>query len=220
MIHKEGYVIIAVSFAALALIYGGVYFLHQQRHLAFPLHQIALGVCILLFVFILQFFRNPKVNSPQDERLILSPAYGKVISIEETMENEFYHEKMRKVSIFMPPYLPHMNRNPIGGKVMYEKYYSGSHLVAWHPKSSDLNEHTVFAVENNKTKILVKQIAGIVARRVVYYIHAGDSVRAGEDFGFIKFGSRTDLFFPLNAEVKVKIGERVNAGETVVAREE
>ncbi len=176
----------------------------------------------LFFVFtylIVQFFRIPTRTVKQDDHIVLSPCDGKVVVIEEVMEPEFLKEKVLQVSIFMSPVNVHANWFPIGGKVVYDKYHAGKFLVAWHPKSSTENERTTICVENNRgQKVLFRQIAGALAKRIKYYTKAGDTAAQGSEFGFIKFGSRVDLYMPLDTEVLVKIGDKVSGIDSQIAR--
>lgn len=154
-----------------------------------------------------------------DERLILCPADGKVVVIEETEETEYFHDRRIQVSIFMSPVNVHINRNPVSGIVRFFQYHPGKYLVAWHPKSSTLNERTSIAVRtSNGKEVLFRQIAGAMARRIVWYVKEGMAVEQGAEFGFIKFGSRVDVFLPLDAKVDVKIGDKVSGGLTVLGR--
>lgn len=192
-------------------------------HLLIPEQQTLLNVVILLsiivYLLVLQFFRNPSIVMPTDEGLVYAPADGKVVVIEETMEEEYLKEKCRQVSIFMSPVNVHINRSPISGVVEYFKYHPGKYLVAWHPKSSQENERTTLVVaEPSGKKILIRQIAGAVARRIRWYVKEGDPVTRGGEFGFIKFGSRVDVFLPLDAEVMVKVQDKTKGGRTPIAR--
>lgn len=192
-------------------------------HQLIPEQQTLLNVVILLsvvvYLLVLQFFRNPSIVMPTDETLVYAPADGKVVVIEETMEEEYLKEKCRQISIFMSPVNVHINRSPISGVVEYFKYHPGKYLVAWHPKSSQENERTTLVVaEPSGTKILIRQIAGAVARRIRWYVKEGDPVTRGGEFGFIKFGSRVDVFLPLDAEVMVKLQEKTKGGRTPIAR--
>lgn len=215
-IHKEGRKILfwmLIGLTAFSLI------LHQllpgQQTL---LNAVILG-SIVIYLLVLQFFRNPSVVTPTDETLVYAPADGKVVVIEETMEEEYLKEKRRQVSIFMSPVNVHINRSPISGIIEYFKYHPGKYLVAWHPKSSLENERTTLVVaEPGGTKILIRQIAGAVARRIKWYVKEGDPVTRGGEFGFIKFGSRVDVFLPLEAEVLVKLQEKTKGGKTPLAR--
>jgi phosphatidylserine decarboxylase len=172
----------------------------------------------LLFVIILQFFRSPSISISKNEKQVLCPADGKVVVIEKTLEREYLKDARIQISIFMSPVNVHINRNPISGVVKYFKYNPGKYLVAWHPKSSTDNERTTIAVENSAgITVLFRQIAGAMARRIVWYVKEGDTVDQGEQFGFIKFGSRVDVFLPLDSKIKVELGEAVRGGVTVLA---
>ena len=153
----------------------------------------------------------------EGEQRIIAPADGKVVVIEETFEPEYFKDKRLQVSIFMSPLNVHVNRNPISGVVKYMKYHPGKYLVAWHPKSSTENERTTLVIANEKTELLMRQIAGALARRICFYVKEGDPVKQNEEFGFIRFGSRVDVFFPLGTKVDVKIGDIVQGGMTVLA---
>ena len=171
-----------------------------------------------LFVIILQFFRSPAITIDQDETQVLCPADGKVVVIEEADETEYFKDRRIQLSVFMSPINVHINRNPISGIVKYFKYHPGKYLVAWHPKSSTENERTTVVTENsNGVSVLFRQIAGALARRIVWYVKEGDAVEQGEEFGFIKFGSRVDLFLPLGTKINVEIGQVVKGGKTVLA---
>lgn len=192
-------------------------------HQLVPGQQTLLNIVILgsvvIYLLVLQFFRNPSIVMPTDERLVYAPADGKVVVIEETIEEEYLKEKRRQISIFMSPVNVHINRSPINGTIEYFKYHPGKYLVAWHPKSSLENERTTLVVaEPRGAKILVRQIAGAVARRIKWYVKEGDPVVSGGEFGFIKFGSRVDVFLPLDAEVLVKVQEKTKGGRTPIAR--
>ena len=175
-------------------------------------------ISVILFLLIVQFFRIPTRPLTSGEKLVIAPADGKVVVIEETVESEYFKDRRRQVSIFMSPLNVHVNRNPVTGIVRYFKYFPGKYLVAWHPKSSTENERTTVVVEvANGTQVLFRQIAGAVARRIIWYVKENQPVTQGEEFGFIKFGSRVDLFLPLDAEIKVNIGDVTKGGVTVVA---
>lgn len=215
-IHKEGYTSIAIAvlviFLANALVH---YWVPHNTLVVWTTYVLS----FLLFVTILQFFRNPRRHIVIDENKILCPADGKVVVIEETEETEYFHDKRIQVSIFMSPVNVHINRNPVGGRVSFFRYHPGKYLVAWHPKSSTLNERTSIAVRTGKGKeVLFRQIAGAMARRIVWYVAEGMDVVQGEEMGFIKFGSRVDVFLPLGATVDVKIGDKVSGGLTVLGR--
>ena len=215
-IHKEGRKLLFWMLIGLTVF---SVILHQL----IPEQQTLLNVVILLsiivYLLVLQFFRNPSIVMPTDEALVYAPADGKVVVIEETMEEEYLKEKCRQISIFMSPVNVHINRSPISGVIEYFKYHPGKYLVAWHPKSSQENERTTLVVtEPSGTKILIRQIAGAVARRIRWYVKEGDPVSRGGEFGFIKFGSRVDVFLPLDAEVMVKLQDKTKGGRTPLAR--
>lgn len=180
--------------------------------------NLVLIATAILYVLFLQFFRNPSVISELNDKYILAPADGKVVVIEDTEESEYLNEHRKQISIFMSPVNVHVNRNPVGGLVKYVKYHKGKYLVAWHPKSSTENERTTIVLQlKNGVEILMRQIAGAMAKRIRFYIKEGEEVQQGAEFGFIKFGSRVDVFLPLDAEVKVSIGDKTKAGKTVLA---
>lgn len=182
-------------------------------------YWIDLIVFSIPVLFCLQFFRNPvRVIGKADNGLIYAPADGKVVVIEEAEETEYLKERRIQVSIFMSPLNVHVNRNPVGGKVEYCKYHPGKYLVAWHPKSSSENERTTVVYNTDGRKLLMRQIAGAVARRIVCYLREGQEVVQGEDMGFIKLGSRVDLFLPLDAKIEVKMGDVVKGNQTLIAR--
>jgi len=182
------------------------------------LRTYQLLLLLLFLVLILQFFRNPVRNIPVlDYNIIYAPADGKVVVIEETEETEFYKDKRIQISIFMSPLNVHVNRYPFSGQVKYYKYHPGQYLVAWHPKSSTENERTTMVLEKGKNSILVRQIAGAVARRIISYAKEGLQGKQGEDFGFIRFGSRVDLFLPLDAKIEVNIDDVVKGNLTKIA---
>jgi len=151
------------------------------------------------------------------DKKIFAPADGKVVVIEETMESEYFNDKRLQVSIFMSPLNVHVNRNPISGIVNYIKHHEGKYLVAWHPKSSSENERTTVVIENDGAEVLLRQIAGAVAKRIVNYLEEGEQVIQGKDMGFIKFGSRVDLFLPIDTKLNVKIGDKVKGNRTIIA---
>jgi len=213
--HKEGYPTL-IFIVAVILIINFLTFYFFDNYIIVTSLGIALSIFLLIVV--LQFFRSPIRTITQDENHILSPCDGKVVVVEEVMETEFLNEKRRQISIFMSPINVHNNRYPISGKINYYKYHPGKYLVAWHPKSSTENERTTIVVEDQKGfTILFRQIAGAMARRIVFYGKEGEAVNQGQECGFIKFGSRVDLFLPLNAKIKVNLEEKVVAGKTVIA---
>ena len=176
-------------------------------------------VTLLVFlILILQFFRNPKRHTDLNEKQVISPVDGKVVVIEEVFEKEYFKEKRLQVSVFMSPLNVHVTRYPIGGKVLYSKYHPGKYLVAWHPKASEENERTTVVVENKTYgKVLHRQIAGALAKRIVNYAKVNDKPTQGDESGFIKFGSRVDLYLPLDTKIKVKLNQKVSGGESVIA---
>ena len=215
-IHKEGYTTILVSATTLTLLNFLANYLFSENH---PLIQlIILIVSIFLFFIVLQFFRSPTRKITINEKCILAPADGKIVVIEQTYEPEVLQEKRIQVSIFMSPINVHVNRYPVSGEVVFSKYHPGLYLVAWHPKSSTENERTTIVIQtSSRVKILMRQIAGALARRIVCYPQEGWMVRQGDEMGFIKFGSRVDLFLPLNSTIKVDINQKVKGGETIIA---
>ena len=213
-IHKEGFLMIGGAFCILAVINGLVMCLAHPYVLGFTLLA-----SLILFVLIVQFFRNPKREVPViDNKLVYAPADGKIVVIEETTEGEYFHDRRIQVSIFMSPLNVHVNRNPISGIVKYYRYHEGKYLVAWHPKSSTENERTTTVIDDGKNQILFRQIAGAVARRIRAYVKEGDQVWQGKDMGFIKFGSRVDVFLPLDAQILVSIDEISKGNQTVLAK--
>ena len=179
---------------------------------------IFLLVLSIVFLFLLNFFRNPARNIPVfDDHLIYAPADGKVVAVEKTEENEFLHDQRIQVSIFMSPLNVHVNRIPVSGKIAYQQYHKGKYLFAWHPKSSTENERNTVVIDQGNFQILLRQIAGALARRISCYAQKDEQFRQGDEMGFIKFGSRVDVFLPLNAQVKVKIGQHVRGNVDVIA---
>jgi phosphatidylserine decarboxylase len=214
-IHPEGMSIIKNLLMYLIIINGLIYFI-AINEIIFSIINLA---SLVIFAMVLYFFRNPERIAVPDESSLYAPADGKVVAIEQTMENEYFNEPRIQVSIFMSPLNVHVNRAPISGDVTYYKYHPGDYLVAWHPKSSTHNERTTVVLKTFKgVEILLRQIAGAVARRIVCYAKDGGSFAQGQDLGFIKFGSRVDILLPLNAEIKVKIGDLVKGNLTVVAK--
>ncbi len=211
--HKEGNAIIGITLTILFALNYVVSLVTIKEWLICSV----LGISIIFLALVLQFFRNPKRAVVLNENHIIAPADGKVVVIEETVETEYYKDKRIQVSIFMSPLNVHVNRYPLSGEVKYAKYHPGKFLVAWHPKSSTENERTTVVVENNKLSVLFRQIAGAVAKRIVMYSTEGDTAIQGDDFGFIKFGSRVDLFLPLNARIDVQINEKVKGNQTIIA---
>lgn len=212
-LHREGFKIILFS----TLILGGLNFgLHEWIGDNW-ITQTVLLVSLVVYILIIQFFRNPSRFTPVDENHVIAPADGKVVVIEDVEEPEFFKGKRKQVSIFMSPLNVHVNRYPISGKVVYQRYYPGKYVVAWHPKSSTENERTTVVVENAKTQVLFRQIAGALARRIVCYAKEGDAATQGAEYGFIKFGSRIDLFLPVDCKINVNLGQKTKGGETILA---
>ena len=213
-LHKEGYRIIAWSFLVIIVIN---YLIHTHYHI-FWLNSIFSIISLIAFMLIVYFFRFPSRSVKAAPNEVIAPVDGKVVVIEEVFEPEFFKDKRLQMSIFMSPLNVHATRYPISGKVIYSKYYKGKHLVAWHPKSSELNERTTIVVDNPVIgPVMFRQIAGAVARRIENYSKVGDIVEQGADAGFIKFGSRVDVFLPLNTEPEVIIGDKTRGGETIIA---
>jgi phosphatidylserine decarboxylase len=216
-IHKEGRTLLLVLVVILIAINALVASLPSLRYSGLIVYGV-LAASLIILILILQFFRSPSIEIEKNERQILCPADGKVVVIEETEETEYLNSKRKQISVFMSPINVHVNRMPVSGKISYFKYHPGKYLVAWHPKSSTENERTtVVAKMSNGTEILFRQIAGALARRIKWYVKEGQSLEQGEEFGFIKFGSRVDIFLPLNAKVKVKIGDITKGGKTILA---
>ena len=214
-IHKEGYKTIAIS----TIIFGVVnllsfYFLSPSLPIISWI--IFIGTMSLL-LFIISFFRIPKRELTIQEDAIVAPADGKVVAIEEVQADEYFPDRRIQVSIFMSPLNVHVNRNPVDGEVVYSQYHKGKYLVAWHPKSSTENERHSVVYRKNGKEILVKQIAGAVAKRIINYLQPGQQVKQTAEMGFIKFGSRVDLLLPLDARIEVKIGDKPQGGVTVIA---
>jgi phosphatidylserine decarboxylase len=214
-IHREGRTLLFVSLLVLFAINWAIgYYLPE----ASALQNIVIGASLIFYLIILQFFRLPIFTVAKNEKQVIAPADGKVVVIEETEETEYLKSKRRQISIFMSPVNVHVNRMPVSGVVSFFKYHPGKYLVAWHPKSSTENERTtVVAKMKNGTEILFRQIAGALARRIKWYVKEGQALEQGDEFGFIKFGSRVDIFLPLDAKVNVKIGDKTTGGKTVIA---
>ncbi|HEX5168610.1 MAG TPA: phosphatidylserine decarboxylase family protein [Cyclobacteriaceae bacterium] len=214
-IHKEGRTLL---FVLLIILFGLNWAIAKYWHQQLILQDVILGLSIIFYLLILQFFRNPIFTVEKNDRHVLAPADGKVVVIEETTETEYLNERRIQVSIFMSPINVHINRMPVGGAISFFRYHAGKYLVAWHPKSSSENERTTLVAKMpNGTEILFRQIAGALARRIKCYVKEGQYLGQGDEFGFIKFGSRVDVFLPVNATVKVKTGDKTNAGKTVIA---
>lgn len=214
-IHKEGYTTIAVSLLFIFIINAIIdYRFGDLAWLRWSVYIFS----IALFLIVLQFFRNPGRSFISGNDLVICPADGKVVVIEETEEGEYFKDRRLQVSIFMSPVNVHINRNPISGVVKFFKYHPGKYLAAWNPKSSTENERTTVVVEHeNGTPVLFRQIAGALARRIVWYVKEGDVVEQTKEFGFIKFGSRVDIFLPLGTDVKLELNQMVKGGITVLA---
>ena len=214
-IHKEGRTLL---FVLLIILFGINYLIYWLYPSYTAFQNVVTGVSIIFYLLILQFFRSPRVNTEINDKHIIAPADGKVVVIEDTTETEYFNDRRKQISIFMSPVNVHVNRSPVAGVVKFFKYHAGKYLVAWHPKSSTENERTTVVVEtSNGLEVLFRQIAGAVARRIKCYVKEGDKLTQGGEFGFIKFGSRVDIFLPLDAEVAVKIDEKTTAGKTVIA---
>ena len=214
MFHKEGHKIILIT---LFLCIAASIAVDTWVSLPWLRWTLLIGILILL-VLILQFFRNPKRNFGFDEGQVLSPVDGKVVVIEEVHEPEYFKDKRLQISVFMSPLNVHVTRYPLGGAVTYSKYHPGKYLVAWHPKSSEENERTTVVVKTKEFgEVLHRQIAGAMARRIVNYAEEGQEVTQASDSGFIKFGSRVDVFLPLGTHIDVSLDEKVKGGITVLA---
>lgn len=214
-IHKEGYPTIALGLVFSAVLIGIAYYFFPQFIIA---KVFAYTLSAFVMIVVLQFFRNPGRTWTINENALICPADGKVVVIEETEESEYFKDKRIQVSIFMSPINVHINRYPLSGIVKYAKYHAGKYLVAWHPKSSTENERTTVVVEHkNGKQVLFRQIAGALARRIVMYSKEGDVAAQTAEFGFIKFGSRVDIFLPLGTKVNVKINDVVKGGVTQLA---
>lgn len=215
IIHREGHRFLIKTLAiTIAAVYGGFHFFQN------PIAQYGILISTVgLWLIFLQFFRNPQYEKTTGDDLIIAPADGEVVVIEKTTEGEYFQDERIQVSIFMTPLNVHVNRNPIAGIVQYFKYHEGKYLVASHPKSSLENERTTTVVKNGKgIEVLFRQVAGALARRICWYIDKGDKVDQSEEMGFIKFGSRVDLFLPLDSKINVELGQKTKGGVTVVAK--
>ena len=214
-IHKEGFRIIAASTLLFGIINVLSFYFLSSSAPAFSL--LLFLVTLALLIFIISFFRIPKRTLTMQEDAIIAPADGKVVAIEEVEPDEYFTDRRIQVSIFMSPLNVHVNRNPVSGEVSYSQYHKGKYLVAWHPKSSTENErHTVVYRKDGK-EVLVKQIAGALAKRIINYLQTGQQVKQAEEMGFIRFGSRVDLLLPVDSKIHVKIGDKPQGGVTVVA---
>lgn len=215
IIHKEGYTSIGIA----ALVFGTLNilsFAFLSNH--YPvIAQLILWTSVILFFFVLSFFRVPTRNHTKGEHQVICPADGKVVVIEEITDVEYFNDKRIQVSIFMSPANVHVNRCPVSGQVLYSKYHKGKYLVAWHPKSSTENERYSVVIKNDKVEILVKQIAGAVAKRIVNYLKVEQVVEQNSEMGFIKFGSRVDVLLPVGTKINVELNQKVQGGVTVLA---
>ena len=214
-IHKEGFKTLAItllgcfSFSGLLWKFFGADSLITTSGIVFS---------VFFFLIILQFFRSPKRRTILEAKNVIAPADGKVVVIERTNEGEYFNDERIQVSIFMSPVNVHVNRHSVSGIVKYFKYHPGKYLVAWHPKSSTENERTTMVVQTSSgTQVLMRQIAGALAKRIKWYVKTGDEAIQGQEYGFIKFGSRVDIFLPLDAEIKVKLNDKPKGGQTVIA---
>ncbi len=214
MFHKEGHKII---FATLVFIVASFLLIDSFIQIAW-LQTFLEIILLIFFILILQFFRNPKRQTILNNSQVLAPVDGKVVVIEEVFEKEYFKEKLIQVSVFMSPLNVHVTRYPVGGNIAYSKYHPGKYFVAWHPKASEENERTTVVVDNKVYgKVLYRQIAGAMARRIVNYAKENNKATQGADSGFIKFGSRVDLFLPLDTNIKVKLNQKVRGGQSVIA---
>lgn len=212
-LHREGLKIILIATLLLGAVNFGLYEWVGDNWIT----KSILILSLIIYILILQFFRNPKRYTHINEKHIIAPADGKVVVIEDVEEPEYFKGKRKQISIFMSPVNVHVNRYPISGKVTYQRYYPGKYLVAWHPKSSTENERTTVVVQNEQGSVLFRQIAGALARRIVCYAKEGAAAQQGAEFGFIKFGSRIDIFIPVECKVLVNLEEKTTGGETVLA---
>ena len=214
-IHREGYKSIAIG----TLIFGAINFIYFYFFSASNawLGWVIFFATLFLLLFLISFFRIPNRSLTINDNAIVAPADGKVVVIEETIDTEYFKDKRLQVSIFMSPANVHVNRNPISGTVVYNQYHKGKYLVAWHPKSSTDNERHSVVLRKGDTEILVKQIAGALAKRIVNYLQVGQKVSQTQEFGFIKFGSRVDLLLPVGTKINVALNQAVEGGVTIIA---
>lgn len=211
-IHREGIRSITVVGVALLL-----FNILLAELLPVTALVISIPLSLMAWFFFIQFFRNPLRTIPGNEGIVIAPADGTIVAIEPALEQEFLNQERLKISIYMSALNVHLNRVPVRGKVIYTRYHPGKYLVAFHPKASELNERQTVVIEDDDgQKVLIRQIAGILARRIVCYLQEGQTVRAGDELGFIKFGSRCDVFLPLDANVQVRLQQRVKGGETIL----
>ncbi|MEZ4918986.1 MAG: phosphatidylserine decarboxylase family protein [Saprospiraceae bacterium] len=213
LLHKEGRSILLISGATLALLNWAAFSRFPQTA------PFILLVSLVVYALLVQFFRNPpRKIAEQNDQLVYAPADGKVVVIEHVEEPEYFRDERIQVSIFMSPLNVHVNRNPVSGSIPFFRYHPGKYLVAWHPKSSEENERTTVVYDTGKHQLLMRQIAGAVARRIKWYVYEGKKVNQGEDMGFIKFGSRVDLFLPPGSKIEVGIDQKVKGNQTVIAQ--
>jgi phosphatidylserine decarboxylase len=212
-IHKEGKSILLGTLVVLLITHFTL-----AKYSTMVYYAIFSTISTLFYAWMVWFFRNPRRIISQREGCVLAPADGTVVDIKEVYEDEYLQDKRIQISVFMSPFNVHVNRNPISGIVKFFKYHPGKYLVAWHPKSSTKNERTTVVVEHGQgIQILFRQIAGFLARRIIFYLREGEQVQQGSEFGFIKFGSRVDVFLPLNTKVKVSLGDKVKGGISILA---
>jgi phosphatidylserine decarboxylase len=215
-IHREGYKILGFGFAALLVFNVIINILWGEMEI---LKWGFLIVSFMFYLFLLFFFRWPERAIEPTHGLVFAPADGKVVVIEETEETEYFKDTRLQVSIFMSPFNVHSNRYPVSGKIKYVRYHPGSYMVAWHPKSSELNERSSIVIETVEgTEVLIRQIAGAVARRIVTYAQEEQDVKQGDELGFIKFGSRVDVFLPVGTEIEIPILQQVRANKDIIAK--
>jgi phosphatidylserine decarboxylase len=215
-LHKEGLATILITTVVVAVVLLLTVLLISPRY---PILGWLIGIGIMgLLIFILSFFRIPNRTYTDDEDVIVAPCDGTVVVIEEVQPDEYFKDRRLQLSIFMSPLNVHVNRNPVNGEVLYSQYHKGKYLVAWHPKSSTDNERHSVVYKHKDKELLVKQIAGALAKRIVNYLKPGDVVKQGNEMGFIKFGSRVDLLLPLDTKIEVKINQKVKGGVTILGR--
>ena len=214
-IHREGHTILFVLLVVLFALNWALFYFFPNSYLV---QNSVVLVSVIFYLLIVQFFRNPVFDITKNNKHVLAPADGKVVVIEETEETEYFKARKKQISIFMSPVNVHVNRMPVSGLISFFKYHPGKYLVAWHPKSSVENERTTIAVKTKEgVEILFRQIAGALARRIKWYVKEGQTLEQGQEFGFIKFGSRVDVFLPLDAKIAVKVGDVVKGGRTIIA---
>ncbi len=214
-IHREGRTLLFVLLIVFFALNWAVQYFFPESSI---IQNVVIGASVIFYLIILQFFRIPIFTVDKNSKHVIAPADGKVVVIEETEEPEYFKGKRKQISIFMSPINVHVNRMPVKGVIQFYKYHAGKYLVAWHPKSSTENERTTVVVKmENGTEILFRQIAGALARRIKCYIKEGQVLDQGDEFGFIKFGSRVDIYLPLNAKVVVNIDQLTKGGKTIIA---